>query len=525
MSGLANPADWVINWVRGIVGTSGGDGKRVSQESALSYAPIWYGVNKISGHIAQLPVAVFKRGDSGGERQREHDVAKLLRRPNAYQTASVFREQVSNQSLLDGNGRAAIVRSGSKAVELIPLHPDCTATGMLAGEKIHATRPGEHDRLRRFFRDVNDQEGGDGLIMLEDEDVVHVPGLSLDGITGLSLRRIAQRNLNAAINTEKRFAQQMEQGFSGSLMLEAPAGVFRKQEDAEEFLEAFEKRHNSPEKAGKTGMLREGMKANILQSTNRDSEMTDNRKFQRQDAALWLGLEQILGDDSSVSYNSLEQKNLAYLMNCLNRWLKRWEEELERKLLTAREFEADSHYIRFNTAALLKSDYKTSVESLSLALQSTIITRNEAREKLDLQTVEGGDGFMNPNITPGESRAEEPEPEPAEMPENASNPAVRARLEHLIGVESKRVQQAADKGKNFVEWIDNFYASNWGPKLADWCEELGIERDRATQHCDASKDRLLEVCGYSNGELLTENVRKCVSSWPHRAGAIITGEF
>jgi len=84
-------------------------------------------------------------------------------------------------------------------------------------------------------------------------------------------------------------------------------------------------------------------------------------QFQRQDAALWLGLEQILGDDTSVSYNSLEQKNLAYLMNCLNKWLKRWEEEMEYKLLPRRQFDLESHFIRFNSAALLKSDYKTSV--------------------------------------------------------------------------------------------------------------------------------------------------------------------
>lgn len=532
LSGFTNPARWFTKWVYGSFGSDDSE-HLVTSKAALSYAPIWYGVTKIAGHIAQLPLGVFQRVDGGGERRRQHVVARLIRKPNSYQTSSVFREQIATHSLLEGNGRAAIVRQMGRPTELIPLHPECTATGMLGGVKLHATRPESHDRLRQHFADVNGETGSDssGVIMLDDEDVVHVLGLTINGISGIALREIAQRNLNAAINTEKRFSKQMSQGFSGSLMLEAPAGVFRNEDDARDFLDHFEQRHNSPDKAGKPGLLREGITANILTATNREAEMTDNRKFQRQDAALWLGLEQILGDDSSVSYNSLEQKNLAYLMNCLNRWLKRWEEEIERKLLPSRQFESDTHYVRFNTAALLKSDYKTSVESLALALQSTIINRNEAREKLDMLPVEGGDVFENPNITPGsagDDSGSDPEPvtEPGDT-DTPDNPAQRARLEHLIGVECKRVEQAAEKsvsgGRNFLEWMDGFY-DKWEPKLATWCEELELDRGNASLHCQESRQRLLEVADYSTDETLVSNVRKNTSSWPGRAGVLIGGE-
>jgi len=533
LTSFANPAQWLLNWVRGSW-EDDESSRKVTSEAALSYAPIWYGVNKIAGHIAQLPIGVFQRVERGGERKRGHQTARILRRPNAYQTASIFREQLATHSLLEGNGRAAIVRTeGGAIAELIPLHPDCTATGMIDGVKIHATRPSADDRLRRFFADVDGEAGnGTSVIMLDDAEVLHVLGLSLDGICGIPLRDIAKRNLNAAIDTEKRFAKGMAQGFSGSLMIEAPTGVFRSEDDAKKFLEHFEKRHNSPEKAGKPGLLREGMKANILQSSNRESELTDNRKFQRQDAALWLGLEQILGDDSSVSYNSLEQKNLAYLMNCLNRWLKRWEEEIEAKLLPTRQFRADSHYVRFNTAALLKSDYKTSVESLGVAIASRIISPNEAREKLDLLPYDGGDSFENPNITPGAGGATEESDqtttstnEATDATANSEQLALTARVEHLIKVEANKVKQAAQKasdgGKNFLEWVDSHYAK-WEPKLANWFEEIGIDRDLATQHCAESTRRLLDVCDYSKDDTLAENVAKACGSWPARAANVIS---
>lgn len=527
-TGLMNPAQWLVHFVRGIGSGSDATERTLTSEQTLTYAPIWYGVQKIAGHIAQLPISVYQRVEGGGEKKRNHYVTKLLRRPNPYQTSTVFREQVAAHSILEGNGRAAIVRSGSRPIELIPLHPECTGTGMLLGEKVHLTRPPSNDRLRKFFPDVSGSMDGEGPIYLDDVDVLHIPGLTLDGIVGLPLREIAKRNLNASINTEKRIGKQMGQGFAGSIMLHAPPGVFRKAEEAKEFLDDFTARHHSPDKAGLPGLLREGITAQLMEANNQEAEMIENRKFQRQDAALWLGLEQILGDDTSVSYNSLEQKNLAYLMNCLNRWLKRWEEELDVKLLPTREYERDTHYIKFSAAALLRSDYQTTVEALGLAIGSRIISPNEAREKLDMLPYEGGDAYENPAITPGQGGgSSEPETDEAattdgdDAPAAELHPAVRSRLEHLIDTEAKRVEQAAqkavEKSLNYVDWLDNFYSENWLPKLAETCEELGLDRDAAVAHCEESKERLLTVCDTSTEQTLVANVAACVKNWKHRA--------
>ncbi len=522
-------ADLTGGWLSRLLGGAWSDDgdayyeKRISSEKALSYAPIWHGVNKISGHIGQLPICVYKRLPKGSERDRDHNLHKLMRRPNAYQTPIVFKELLATHCLLDGNGRAAIVRRGGLAVELIPLLPDCSVTTMIDGIKIHGSRPSEDDRLRLFFPSIDGKK--DGLIQLNDADVMHIPGLSLDGINGLALRKIAQRNLGASISTETRLAKQLDKGFGGSLMLQAGPNTFRGEKDAQEFMTAFEERHYGKEKAGLPGLLRDGMTANVLGSTNKDAEMLENRKFQRQDAALYLGLESILGDDTSVSYNSLEQKSLAYLMNCLNKLLKRWEEELEYKLLPRREFDAESYFVRFNTAALLKSDFQTSITSLAGAIAATIMSPNEARDKLDMNPYDGGDEFRNPAITPGAAALPATKAPPADG--NATQIARRAidsRLKQMISTEAKRVcegaSQATSKGKNFLQWIDSFYDTNWLPKLADTIEELGIDRDEATSHCTESRARILEVCDYSTNENLAENVAKCVSSWSNRANSI-----
>ena len=528
LGSFRNPMRWLMDFFNGT------DGARLTASDTLTLPAIWNGVSRISGHVSQLPLNVFQAtyedGEKvGGSKDRTHNAYQLLmRRPNAYQTPIVFREQLCVHSLLNGNGRAAIVRRGNRVMELIPMLPECSGTGMIDGEKFHITRPHTDDRIRRFF-DTTTGGKTDGLIVINDIDVLHIPGLSSDGISGIALKDVGRRNLGMSISMEKRLNTQMEKGFSGALMLEAPAGMFRKPEDAEDFLEYFEKRHNSPEKAGKTGMLREGMKANLLAMNNKDAEMLEQRKFARQDAALWLGLESILGDDSSVSYNSLEQKLLAYLMNCLNRWLKRWEEECEYKLLPDRQFKMESHYIRFNTAALLKSDYKTTVESLAQGIAATIISPNEARAKLDLNPREGGDEFVNPAITPGAPAETTPEPEPSDNPNKAALPneletrarlAVYSHISHLIGVEANRVKSGSRVSKNFPVWVENFYSKKWEPQFASDLEELGMDRELANLHCAESKRRILEVCDESTNETLADNVSVCVSTWKSRANTI-----
>ena len=523
MIGQWNPLTTFSSLLQQAFGTSRNHAA-ITAQSALTYPAVWYGVNKIAGHIAQLPVGVYKRneGDNGAQRERLHPVARLLRKPNAYQTATIYREQIAVHSILQGNGRAAIVRAGGMITELIPLLPEYTATGMLKGEKVHATRPPQDDRLRLFFESVTEDDNGP--ILLNDLEVVHIPGLTLDGVVGLPLIVAAKRNLQISLGTESRLANQMEYGFQGNIMLQAPEGVFRKQQEAEEFLEAFEARHHDKTKAGRPGLLRDGITANILAMNNTDAQFSEQRAFQRQDAALWLGLEQILGDDTSVSYNSLEQKNLAYLMNTLNKWLTRWEDEFECKLLPQAQFANDEYYIRFETDALLKSDFKSTIEALSNAVASTILNQNEARAMINRNPIPSGNEFGNPWTSSGAtSNDDATRNRPVEEPDTQA--ATRSRIEHLIGVECRRVIDGT-RHPNYLAWVDQFYA-RWQSKLAVWLADLGIEDSDgiASAHCDESHDLLLESCGLCTADELRQTIVDTVAHWRDRSTAILEGSY
>lgn len=503
----------------------------LSSYDALKYPPIWFGVDKISSSIAQMPIVLYRKKERGSDKVIKHPVAKLMRRPNKSQTSFAFFRQLMLHAMLDGNGRAAVVRDESgRPIELIPLNPMYTLSIVSFGEKYHVTRPPEWDRLRLFFNPMNEEQARqkEGIIVIDDKDVVHILGLSEDGIQGIPLRKVGAPSIRAGLNAQNRVCSQMEKGFSGRLFFQVPTGVLRSKTEIDEFLEHVKKRHAGA-KGDDVGVLREGITANVIDMNNQEAEMAATRLFQRQDASLLLGLESMPGDHDSVSYNSAEQKALAFIQ-MLGKWVTQIEQEFEFKLLTPAEYDRKTYILRAQPGVLLKTDMKTSAETIAGLVRGEIITPNEGREKLDMNPIEGGDTLRNPAITPATpGTSTEPKPTNQTMTPLAARrneiSATQSRISHMIGVESRNVANAAkkatDKKLSFIDWVGDFYSKKWEPKFADCVEEFGIDRNEASKHCLESKRRLLDVAKESTTDKLGENVASCVADWKNRATTIL----
>lgn len=513
---LSKPLQWLIDWVRGAESDSG---VSVTIDSALGYAPVWNAVSKISGHVGVAPLNLHRKLDGGGaEIAESHPAYRLMKtRPNEIQTAIVFKQQLMMHALLTGNGRAAIVRRGGFPVELVPLLPSQTHSCLVEGKKWHIVKLGcDGDRCEYipgssgWFRDGE-------FWKFPDRDVFHIPGLGYDGISGLSLINVAKNSFGLGLAAQKAGANSFKNGSRPGLVITPSTNEFRDERSAREFLEDFNTYHTGVANAGKAGLLRPGMSIEVLPSLSaQDAQWVEQRRFERQETALFFLLEQILGDDSSVSYNSLEMKNQAYLTNCLSPWLVKWEQECDSKLLGDRA--QKDHYFKFNTGGLLKADFKSTTEALSLLVSSTIMNRNEARAKLDLNPVEGGDEFFNPNTTPGDAPSGTQEDDDSMSVEDANKYAIVSRMRHLIGVESKRVIDAADASKriNYRSWLNTYY-KKWTKTLADAVKEFGGDTEIAGTHCEESYRQLLELCGSVPKDGLQDAVTKMVSNWQDRA--------
>lgn len=472
-STTSKPASWFLDWIH--QERENESGVALDGRTALRYAPVWNAVNRICGRVAQLPLIVYEQtGPRTKERATRHPAYRLLRRrPNPAMTPATFKELITYHAIMWGNGRAAIVRNRrGDPLELVPLLPETTNTVVVGGDKWHTT-------------EVTLEKGEVRTYKFQDSDVLHVMGLGYDGLQGYALWELAKTSWGMGLAAEKAGARLFRNHTVPGLILEAPAGLFANDEEAKKFLQAFRDMHEGLDNAGKTALLREGIKATRLAQTGDEAQAVEQRQFQQVQVGLFFLLESMLGIENSVSYNSLEQKQLAELINCLNPWLVKWQEECECKLLREYEIEADSHFFRWSTGALLRSDTKTTYETLAAGVRGRIVTPNEAREVLDLEPIEGGDELQNPAIDPMKSvpprlggQDDSGPPGPGGESKDRRSPAedsvrdrlratIADRLQDLAAIELQRVEAAVGR----PDGVAGFY-ERWERTLANAVEPM-----------------------------------------------------
>jgi len=483
---------------------------RVSPKEAMQLPPMWYGVNKITGHCARLPLFIKREGRDGmREKATKHwAYDRLLLSPNQNQSADIFKQQVTGHAVLWGNGRAVVINKGQQDAELLPLMPDRTSSVMMNGRKWHVTKPEKEDRLP-LFKSI-EKEGYDGVLVFPDDEVLHVQGFGFDGVEGLSMVGQMRRALGIPISQEEHAFNQTQKGFAAKLMVEAPPGMFNKESDAKEWIKQFNDSHSSADNAGKAGLLRNGMKATVLSMSNDDAQFLEQRKFSRQDVALMLGLDGMPGDGDSHSYNSKEMEALNYLDTGLAPWICKWEMQVDLKILSMAD-RMNGYYSMFDLHELLRTDSKTQAEIHAIHIANRIKNPNQARYDLGLNPYKGGDTYENPSISPGVAGKPKEDTKSTEIAENV--------LRNMLRREARNAINGANR-VDFCNWIDANYAK-WEQKLVDCLSDLGIESAAAKIHCDESREMLLDVAGKSTETTLKTNVEACVSTWEDRVDAIL----
>ena len=156
-----------------------------------------------------------------------------------------------------------------------------------------------------------------------------------------------------------------------------------------------------------------------------DSQFLELRQYSALQIASAFGVKPYqVGDYTKSSYASAEAQQLSFLVDTLLFIVKQYEEELTYKLLTDAEV-ANGYHIKFNVAVMLRADQKTQIETLSTAVSNFLMSPNEARERLDLPSKEGGDQLIGNGSTipitaigaQWEAKEEETEEDPKEEEE------------------------------------------------------------------------------------------------------------
>jgi len=129
-------------------------------------------------------------------------------------------------------------------------------------------------------------------------------------------------------------------------------------------------------------------------------QMTDARSFQIAEIARVLQLPPVfLQDLSHGTFSNTEQQDLHLVKHLVAQWARALEEELNLKLFGQRN---GGRYVAHNLDGLMRGDFTTRMEGLARAVQTSIITPDEARA-LENRPAKGGNAdklFMQGATTP-----------------------------------------------------------------------------------------------------------------------------
>lgn len=403
---ISNPAAWLYD---ALGATPSFAGPTVSETSAMRSTAVFRCVALKSGVIASLPLQVFKRTDKGREAANTHRLAPLLNgQPNDLMSAFIWKEFIVSNLMLSGNHLSVMEYDGAaRVVGLLPV----------PWQQVEPRRVDGRNRYKIRFPDGEEE--------LDQDDVVHVPGIGFDGVKGISpIQWAGKQPIGTAFALEEFVGRMHANSARPSGILEVPKGI---SDEGLKLLRAeFAALHTGLRNSGVVIPVDAGGKFTPMQLTLADAQTLESRRFQVADIARLFGVPpHMIGEtDKTSSWGTgIEQNTIGFAIYNLEPELSRIEGELNRKLFTA------PYYCEFSREALNAMDAKTQAELWASAINAAGMTPNEIRRKRNLPDVgpEGDKLYVQGAIVPLEQAGKtiaSPPPPPPPPAKPAARPVV-----------------------------------------------------------------------------------------------------
>ena len=355
-------------------GTSGGN--VITPATALASTTVRACIQKIAHTVASLDVDLFQV-DGDKQTKITHDLSPILKvSPIEGMTAFDLWERLISDAYLYGKGFAVIERDNNAKV-LALRYVD--AAGM---------------------QETSLSNGAPAYIQEDTENVFTDDELFVVcGFRGVSL--IEQHRESISL---ERAAENFGSTFFGSGG--NVSGVIQTDhtltdEQFERLAASWANRYHGARNQHRTAILEHGMKYEKVGTAPESAQFIQTRKFQAEMICSAFGVSPaLIGLDSSVTYNNVEQQSIFFAQYTIAPLLRRIQQQIAVKLLLDRE--RGQVEARFNIASLLRADAKTRGEYFTALIRDGVVSINEAREALEnLNPIEGGDTHFVPlNLSP-----------------------------------------------------------------------------------------------------------------------------
>lgn len=352
----------------------------VTTSSAMKYSALFACVRVLSETLAAMPAMLYRKGKDG-DRQQVNDLAIydiLHNSPNDEMSPFSFKETCMIS--LNTGGNAVCERLVNANGGLLGLYP----------YPWNAVRI-ERDKDNRLIYKV--REGNNERILTR-QQVFHLPGMSLDGVIGLSPIEYAASAIRLGLNYQAYGNKLYENGVN-------PSGAFthpNAMSDAAfaRLKDELTKNYTGMANLGKPLILEEGMTFSQFTIKPADAQMIENKRFQTEDIArIYRVPLHLINDLAHATFSNIEMQSLEFVMFTMLPWFRRWEQGINQQLLTPKE-RKDGYYVEFKVDSLLRGDSKSRAEAYATGRTAGYLSVNDIRRLENMNSITNGDVYLQP---------------------------------------------------------------------------------------------------------------------------------
>lgn len=372
--------DWLNNWMPSTIQEPfTGAWQRnmeVRVESILTYYAVFACVTLIAQDIGKLGLNVVKEKDDIDTKVDVPAFSPVLRNPNHFQTRQQFIESWLVSKLTQGNTYALKERDNRNIVRaLYVLNP-------------YITKPKIADDGSIWYSlSVDKLSGIDTTnVMVPASEMIHDvytplshPLCGTSPITACWLP--ALQGMNIQRSSSKFFAN----GAKPSGILTSPGTI--PETTAKRLKEQWEANYTG-NNIGKVAVLGDGLKYEGIMISAQDSQLINQLKLTAEQICTAFHVPpHKISIGQMPNYNNIEALDQQYYSQCLQTLIEAIESLLDKGLA----LDSAGYGSEFDLDDLLRMDTSTQIKTWGEAVSKGIMAPNEAREKINLPPVSGGD--------------------------------------------------------------------------------------------------------------------------------------
>ncbi len=364
---LTRPEQWkeIIDLMNGWDHTMG------STSSKLKFSAVFACNDRISKDIASLPFRPLERTDTGQQIAYKHDQFFVSKAPSPLMRKFMYFYVLNSHTNLYGNGYSPITRQNGRPVAYGIWQPN------------HVKCFQENGKLYWVNNTLKDKEGN--YLVVSDHDMIHTMWFTDDGINGKSPLTFAKESIDLGLSATSMMTENYQNAIRSPYYLSLKEIMTTEQR---EILENSLAEMGGPGN-GDLEVFDNGGEFKAYPFATKDIETLNSREISVRDVCRFMGVpgSKIGLREANVSYNSLEQENIAYVQDTIQPRCVHIEEEFDAKAL-AEDTEDDIRF-KFELKSRLRGDSAARAAFYKEGLSGSApwLTINDVRTLEDMDTI------------------------------------------------------------------------------------------------------------------------------------------